>query len=120
VEDHPDIAQTLALYLEQCCGYQVTVASDGEAGVAAARAAPPDAVVCDIGLPKKDGFRVARELTGGLPRRPLLIAVTAWGEDDMRERGRAAGYDHYLVKPVDPRDLEAILRSHERRLAPAA
>jgi DNA-binding response OmpR family regulator len=114
VEDHADVAQTLALYLE-LVGYRVRVAADGEAGVRDGLAEPPDAVVCDIGLPKKDGFAVARELRAGLARRPLLVAVTGYGEDEMRERGRAAGFDHYLLKPVDPRAIDALLRAHAAR-----
>jgi two-component system, OmpR family, response regulator len=119
VEDHQDVAQTLAQYLELCCGFRVTVAADGESGVRDGLADPPDAVVADIGLPGKDGFQLARELTGTLWPRPLLIAVTAYAGDDMRERGKAAGFDHYLVKPVDPREVEELLRAHERRLAAA-
>jgi DNA-binding response OmpR family regulator len=117
IDDRADILASLALFLELCCGYRVTVARDGEAGVAAAWADPPDAVVCDIGLPRMDGYEVARELSAALPRRPLLVAVTGYGEPEARERGRAAGFDHYLVKPADPREVEALLRAHEARLA---
>jgi len=116
VEDQPDVAATLALFLEVCCNYRVTIAADGAAGVAAAQADPPDAVVCDIGLPKKDGFQVAREVAA-MPRRPLLIAVTGYGDDVSRDKGRAAGFDHYLLKPADPRAIEAILRAYQARLA---
>jgi DNA-binding response OmpR family regulator len=111
VEDNDDVAQTLALYLE-LVGYRVRVAADGEAGVRDGLADPPDAVVCDIGLPRKDGFQVARELGAGLARRPLLIAVTGYGEEEMRERGRTAGFDHYFLKPVDPRAIDALVRAH--------
>jgi DNA-binding response OmpR family regulator len=111
VEDNPDVAASLALYLE-LCHFDVTVAADGEAGVRAAMADPPDAVVCDIGLPRMDGFAVARAVGAGLAPRPLLIAVTGYGEDWMRERGAAAGFDHYLVKPADPRAITALLRAH--------
>jgi DNA-binding response OmpR family regulator len=117
IEDHADVATTLAVYLELSGGHRVRVAADGDAGVRAGLADPPDAVVCDIGLPKKDGFQVAKELAAGLARRPLLIAVTGYGEDEMRERGRAAGFDHYLLKPVDPRAIEALLRAHAARAA---
>jgi DNA-binding response OmpR family regulator len=117
IDDRADIVASLALFLEVCCGYRVTVAGDGEAGVAAARADPPDAVVCDIGLPGMDGYEVARELSAGLPRRPLLVAVTGYGEPEARERGWAAGFDHYLVKPADPREVEALLRAHGARTA---
>ena len=117
VEDQPDVADTLALYLQVACHYRVSVALDGEAGVAAARAEPPDAVLCDIGLPKKDGFEVAREVTAALPRKPLLIAVTGYGDEESRAKGRAAGFDHYLLKPADPQAIEAILRAYQAQMA---
>ena len=117
VEDQPDVADSLALFLEVACRCRVSVARDGEEGVAAARAQAPDAVVCDIGLPKKDGFAVAREVAAALPRRPLLIAVTGYGDDESRARGRAAGFDHYLFKPADPFEIEALLCAHRAGLA---
>lgn len=117
VEDQPDVADSLAMFLEVACQCRVKVAHDGEAGVAAARADEPDAVVCDIGLPKKDGFEVAREVAASLPRKPLLIAVTGYGDDESRAKGRAAGFDHYLLKPADPMAIQAILRAHQARLA---
>jgi len=116
VEDQHDVADSLALFLEVACHCQVCVAYDGEAGVAAARSQEPDAVVCDIGLPKKDGFQVAREVAACLPRRPLLIAVTGYGDDESRAKGRAAGFDHYLQKPADPMAIEAILRSYQAQM----
>ena len=116
VEDQPDVADSLALFLEVACRCRVSVARDGEEGVAAARAQAPDAVVCDIGLPKKDGFAVAREVAT-LPRKPLLIAVTGYGDDEFRAKGREAGFDHYLLKPADPFEIEAILRAYQARLA---
>jgi two-component system, sensor histidine kinase len=117
VEDQPDVADSLALFLQVACHCRVSIAHDGEAGVAAARAEEPDAVVCDIGLPKKDGFQVAREVAALLPRRPLLIAVTGYGDDESRAKGWAAGFDHYLQKPADPWIIQAILRAHQTQSA---
>ena len=76
VEDQTDVADSLQLFLEFSGGYDRTVARDGEAGVRAALAHPPGAVICDIGLPRKDGFQVAEEIVAGLLQTPLLIAVT--------------------------------------------
>jgi DNA-binding response OmpR family regulator len=117
VEDQPDVADSLALYLQIACRYRVSVAVDGEAGVAAARADQPDAIICDIGLPKKDGYQVAREVAAALPRRPLLIAVTGYGDDESLAKGRAAGFDHYLLKPADPGAIAEILRTYKVRSA---
>jgi CheY-like chemotaxis protein len=120
VEDHPDVAESLDLFLQLCGGYEVTVARDGEAGVRQALAHPPGAVVCDIGLPKKDGFQVAEELTAGLEDTPLLIAVTGYGTQEVEDRARRAGFKHFLVKPADPFAVEGLLREYRGRLAAAA
>jgi two-component system, sensor histidine kinase len=116
VEDQPDIAESLRLFLDLCGGYELTVALDGEAGIRAALAHPPQAVVCDIGLPKKDGLQVAAELTDHLPSTPLLIAVTGYDDSEVEDRARRAGFQHFIVKPADPFELEGLLREHRARL----
>jgi DNA-binding response OmpR family regulator len=112
VEDQPDVAETLRLFLELCGGYALTVAGDGEAGVRAALAHPPGAVICDIGLPKKDGFQVAEELAARLASTPLLIAVTGYADQVPEELARDAGFDHLLAKPADPAALGGLIRAH--------
>jgi CheY-like chemotaxis protein len=109
VEDNRDAAESLARFLRLGCGYRVQMAYDGEQGVRAALANPPDAIVCDINLPKKDGFGVARELADRMPAKPLLIAVTAFSGDYPLAQAEAAGFDHYLVKPADPFAIEAFI-----------
>jgi len=115
VEDQPDVAESLRLFLE-LSGYEVAVAPDGEVGVQQALARRPAAVVCDIGLPKKDGFQVAEEVSTALPRTPLLIAVTGYGTAQVEDRARQAGFRHFLVKPADPFELERVLREYRDRL----
>ena len=117
VEDQPDVAESLKLFLD-LCGYDVAVAPDGEAGVEAAITRRPAAVVCDIGLPKKDGFQVAEEISTTLPRTPLLIAVTGYGTRDVEDRARRAGFQHFIVKPADPFELERLLREHQGGACP--
>lgn len=112
IEDQADVAESLRIFLDICGGYALTVAADGEAGVRTTLAHPPDAVVCDIGLPKMDGFRVAEELVAGLLRTPLLIAVTGYGTPEVEDRARRAGFKHFLVKPADPVRIHALLREH--------
>ena len=115
IEDLADAADSLARFLRVACGYEVSVASDGERGVRTALATRPDVVVCDIGLPTLHGLDVARKLSGGADYRPLLIAVTAYGGVYPEEQARAAGFDHYLVKPADPFQIEALVEDHRRR-----
>jgi PAS domain S-box-containing protein len=109
VEDNRDAADSLRMLLT-LFGYEVSVAYSGPEGVAAARRARPDVVVCDIGLPGMDGFSVA----SAIRRDPAtadarLIAVTGYGQEEDRQRSREAGFDQHLVKPVDPTVLERLL-----------
>jgi CheY-like chemotaxis protein len=107
VEDHRDTADSLRLLLE-LYGYEVAVAYSGEDGVKAAEQYRPDVVLCDIGLPGLDGYRVARRLRDNpTTARARLIAVTAYGQDEDRRRSHEAGFQHHLVKPMDP---DALLR----------
>ena len=105
VEDDHDSAMSLRKLLE-LCGYTVAVAHNGREGVEAAEKAPPDVVLCDIGLPDTDGY----ELAAALRRNPAtarvrLIAVTAYGSEQDKERCREAGFQLHLVKPVRPEKL---------------
>ena len=109
IEDNRDSADSLRLLLE-CYGYEVTVPYSGDDGVRAAAQCQPDVVLCDMGLPGLDGYGVARRLRDnpatGTAR---LIAVTAYGQDEDRRRSHEAGFDHHLVKPVDPDALQRLL-----------
>ena len=71
---------------------------------------PADVVILDIGLPGMDGFAVAKKLCEVSRRRPLLVAVTGYG--NMEARARSEGFDHYFLKPVDPCVLSDLLRNH--------
>jgi CheY-like chemotaxis protein len=110
VEDNRDAADSLRVLL-QLLGHQVEVAYTGPEGVDVALAQRPDVVVCDIGLPGFDGYEVARRLRQlpGLGH-VLLIAVTGYGSAQDLAACRAAGFDHHLLKPFDPTDLERLLR----------
>ena len=110
VEDNADARQTLRTLLE-LAGHRVRTASDGAEGLEAALAAPPEIALVDIGLPALDGYEVARRIraatNGG--KRPVLVALTGYGLDEDRRRAFAAGFDVYLVKPVDEDALEKLL-----------
>lgn len=109
VDDNQDFAESLARLLE-LAGHRVEVAYDGEEALAACARCRPEAVVLDIGLPRLDGYEVARRLRRDPAHQGvLLVAVSGYGKDEDRERGREAGFDHYLVKPADPGVLKAIL-----------
>jgi len=112
IEDNQDTADSIARFLRVGCGFEVRTTLDGEKGLKLALADPPDAIVCDIGLPRLNGLKVARELTDTLSIKPLLIAVTAYGGTYPEEMAREAGFDHYLVKPADPFRIEGLIQGH--------
>ena len=109
VDDNVDMARSLGRLLEHA-GHTVTTAHDGHAVLDAARSFQPDVIVLDIGLPGLDGYRVAEALR----REPAfanvrLVAVSGYGQAEDRNRSKAAGFDHHLVKPVDFGQLVSLL-----------
>jgi DNA-binding response OmpR family regulator len=116
VEDQADAGDSLALVLRMY-GFDVAVARDGAEAYTAARAQPPDVLLMDIGLPRLNGWEVARQLRELCPVRPLTIAVTGYGLPADRQRSRDEGFDFHLLKPVEPLELAAVLREHGRRVA---
>ncbi|HYE35113.1 PAS domain S-box protein [Methylocaldum sp.] len=109
VDDNVDSAESMALLLS-LDGHDVRTAFDGPGALTVAAEFQPEAVLLDIGLPGMDGYEVARQMRG-LPglQKALMIAVTGYGQADDRARSKAAGFDHHLVKPVDPEILSALL-----------
>ena len=88
------------------------VAHDGLAALTAAREMNPDVVLLDIGLPKLNGFEVAKSLRARADGpRPLLVAITGFGQAEDRARTTAAGFDHHLTKPVDPKLLQTLMQT---------
>ncbi len=109
VEDNVDARQTLRTLLETL-GHEVHEAADGEAGVAAALERRPDLVFVDIGLPRLDGYEVARRLRAAkLAAR--LVALTGYGRDDDVQRAREAGFDEHLLKPATLEQLRAAIEA---------
>ncbi|HVR98064.1 MAG TPA: ATP-binding protein [Thermoanaerobaculia bacterium] len=109
VDDNVDSAESLALLL-QLYGHQARLAHDGVTGLEEARSFLPDVVLLDIGLPRLDGYSVARRLRQepGLDH-VTLIAMTGYGQEEDRRRSKDAGFDHHLVKPVDLDTLRGLL-----------
>ncbi len=105
VDDNPDAAETLSMLLRHA-SHQVNTAEDGETALELAKQIHPDIVLLDIGLPGRDGIEVARALREEAGDRPLqVIAVSGYGQEELRARARDAGIDHYFTKPVDISNL---------------
>jgi PAS domain S-box-containing protein len=110
VDDNRDSAESIAL-LAEIWGHEVQTVHDGPSALDAAASSLPEVVLLDIGLPGMDGYEVARRLRQEWGKKLVLIAMTGYGMDEDRRRSRDAGFDHHLVKPVDPEALRVLLAS---------
>src|SRR6266542_3281927 len=109
IEDNADGRRMLKALLH-LQGHEVHEADDGLAGVAEVLRIQPDVAIVDIGLPGCDGYEVARRVRAaqnGVQAR--LVALTGYGQEGARAQAMAAGFDDYLVKPVEPEALAQIL-----------
>lgn len=114
VDDNTDSARSLAI-LQGRLGHETRTAFSGTEALEVAMEFRPDIVVLDIGLPGMDGFEVARQIRA-LPELAavFLIAMTGYGSADSRAEGLKAGFDAFLVKPVDLGELQALIRKGRR------
>ncbi|CAN7454472.1 EAL domain-containing protein [Pseudoduganella sp. LjRoot289] len=111
IEDNPTNME-LMVYLLNAFGYTPLMAHDGEEGVAAARRERPDLIICDVHLPKLDGYGVVAQLKQDPALRPIpTLAVTALAMVGDRERLLAAGFDGYIGKPIEPDTFVAQIES---------
>ena len=107
VDDNEDAADSSSTLL-QLWGHDVRVAYSGEAALESVTTFEPDVFLLDIALPRMSGFEMARRFRGRF-RDALLIAVTGYADAAHRVLGEEAGFDLYLVKPVEPSVLETLL-----------
>jgi PAS domain S-box-containing protein len=109
VDDNQDAADSLAMLL-RLQNHEVRVVHNGLAALELARDYRPELVFLDIGMPGMDGYEVARRLRqqSGLEN-VFLAAVSGWGQVEDRRRSAEAGFDHHLVKPVEPKVLDELL-----------
>jgi CheY-like chemotaxis protein len=118
VEDDPDTAEAMALWLRYS-GHRVQVVSDGPSACQAARSQPPDVVLLDLAMPGMNGWEVAKRLQESTwPKKPLLIALTGYGGEEGRRRSREVGIDLHLVKPLDLGLLRGVLERFYRLIMP--
>jgi CheY-like chemotaxis protein len=110
VDDNVDAADSLGDLLS-AWGYEVTVAHDGPAALAAMQDTLPDIALLDIGMPSMDGYELAAHLRfqPGCQELPIVAITGAGGPEDVR-RSRAKGFSAHLVKPVSPESLLTLLK----------
>jgi CheY-like chemotaxis protein len=110
VDDNVDAANALRYLLEND-GHEVKVAGDGPAGLALARDFRPDFLLLDIGLPRMNGYEIAKQVREDEALRNVtIIAITGYGQVNDRALASAAGFDHHLTKPVEFHSLQKLFR----------
>jgi len=106
-DDSRDTAETLSVLL-QMMGHQVRAAGDGQEAIDMAGSFAPMVVLLDIGMPKVNGYEAAGRIRQLVPE-ALLIATTGRGQPEDVRMAAAAGFDHHLVKPVKPEQVQHLL-----------
>ncbi len=115
VDDNLDTAEGMVRLL-RLLGHEVRMAHDGPSALEEARRFRPSHILLDIGLPGMDGYEIALRLRSEAGvKHAIIIAISGYGEEDARKRGREAGFDHHLVKPVDYETLLRLLAAADPR-----
>lgn len=114
-DDNRDSAETCAMLL-RLRGHEVHTAYSGQSAFDVAVRVRPQVLLLDIGMPEMNGYELASRIreapwSTGM----FLIAITGWGQADDKERAAAAGFDHHLTKPIDPAQLDGLLRDAAAR-----
>jgi PAS domain S-box-containing protein len=112
-DDLRDITDSLAIVMRRV-GFEVHTAYDGREALARVGELRPHVVILDIGMPKVDGYEAARQIRAEpWGQEMTLIALTGWGGKTVQKRTDEAGFDHHLVKPIEPSALLELLASLE-------
>jgi PAS domain S-box-containing protein len=120
VDDNIDGAASLEILLK-LSGHDVSVVHSGLAALDCVLERNPDVVLLDIALPGLNGYQVAERLRATpATQRTVLVAMTGYGQDEDRQRATQAGFDHHLVKPMDPDVLTELLGSIAKRTRDSA
>ena len=109
IEDNRDARETFRMMLE-LAGHEVLEADEGRKGLELLKTELPDIAVIDVGLPGMDGYQIASTFRKEpMGKQVMLVALTGYGTPEARERSRAAGFDHHLIKPIDPEVLRDLM-----------
>ena len=111
VDDNAEVLESTQLVLEMM-DFDVRTATSGTEALDLGEGFEPEVVLLDIGLPGMDGWTAAKQMrTHDWGQNALLVAVTGWGREEDLRRSREAGFDHHLLKPMDPDELLNLLGS---------
>jgi PAS domain S-box-containing protein len=109
VDDNRDVADSIRLVFDSL-GIEVRVAYDGASALAICESWWPTDVLTDLSMPGIDGYELAQQLRRRLTgTRPRLIAMSGWGGEEHRTKAQVAGFDHYVIKPVNTQSLKAAI-----------
>jgi CheY-like chemotaxis protein len=118
-DDYPETANITCMLLT-LMGHECQAATTGEEAIAHCQHAAPDLVILDIGMPKLSGYEVARELRRLHGRSIYLVAMTGWGQPEDHARALDAGFDRFLVKPIDAATIADVLATADAFIAATA
>jgi CheY-like chemotaxis protein len=107
IDDDVDTLRLVGLMLQRQ-GYEISAAANGTQGLAKALEERPDLILLDVMMPDMDGYEVARNIRAQ-SEKPVLIAMTGYGQPEDRRKSKEAGFDYHLTKPVDPARLQDLL-----------
>jgi len=113
IEDNDDLRESLRQLLE-LDGHRVATSGDGAEGLDLIRSLRPDVALIDIGLPRLDGYGIARRVRSELGSASRLVALTGYGQAEDREKAARAGFDGHLTKPITGRALRRVLAETPR------
>jgi two-component system alkaline phosphatase synthesis response regulator PhoP len=106
VDDEPTVLRLVEIKLKKA-GFEVLTARNGEEGLEVAVSARPDVVLMDVMMPKMDGFTAASMIKEQLQPAPIILMLTAKGQESDVIKGLTGGADDYIIKPFAPRELIA-------------
>lgn len=112
VDDEPNIVLSLEFLMKQA-GFDVRVARDGDSALEAVRQQPPQVILLDVMLPRRDGYEVCQTIRANPEWRDVrILMLTAKGRQIEKEKGLAMGADDYITKPFSTREVVERVRAY--------
>ncbi len=104
VDDAPDVRRLIQIKLKKA-GFEVITAVDGQDGVEKALAEEPDVILMDVMMPRMDGYTAVKTIKAEMDPAPIILMLTAKGQEEDVIAGLSGGADDYIIKPFAPREL---------------